>query len=845
MSFLFTDVEGSTRLLDRLDSGYDALLEAHRDILRSSVEQHHGVVFGIEGDAVSAVFASAGDAVAAAGVAQRRLTAHAWPDGEVLRVRMAVHTGDARRAGDGYFGMSLHVTARVCAAGHGGQVLLTGTTRTLVPDCLVRDLGEHRLKDLTDAVHILQLTGDGLAESFPSLRTLTGMPNNLPAATDDFVGRGAELAAVVEGLGSHRLVTLTGAGGIGKTRLALEAAGSLLGSLPDGVWLVELGPLPDASRVAAQVASALGLGERAGRSIEHTLVEWVSSHDVLLVLDNCEHIVAGVAEFADTLLRGCPAVRILATSRELLGVRGELAFRVPPLGQDGEAAELFLTRAEALVPDFDREAADPELVGRVCQQLDGLPLAIELAIARLRSLSLADLAARLDDRFRLLTGGARTDPSRQRTLEAMVAWSYDLLAEPERELFRAVSVFPDSFSLDAATAITGDDDLEVLDGLGRLIEKSMILPVEARGGVDRYQLLETLRRYGRDQQVVHGETQVRGDGLLAWALTRVERLERDMRTPQMEATLAEAMPERTNLRAATDWAIMQGEFTAALRLAAAAPLGLTSERCALIVDLLARGGDRHPALVVAQAQLTLSYLAIEQGDWIAAVAAGSAAQAGFQQAGDRIHAAWASFATIWGCWGSGDLEAADRLLAACLVEFRALDDEFGLAQTSWAASLRDPDRASATALAVDAERHFRELESPMMVAHALEARALIELNAGDLAAAAPFLSEAVALLAAIGNLGCLAHALEAVAVWTAAGGDGDVTGELVGAADRLREDSGAGHKPFEVRARYGDYDASVLGDSAGARAAVARGRLHSLASAAALAETALTGLVLR
>jgi predicted ATPase/class 3 adenylate cyclase len=839
VSFLFTDVEGSTRLLDKLGAGYDALLEAHRDILRSSVEEHAGAVFGVEGDAVAAVFASAGDGVAAAGDAQRRLTAYAWPEGGLVRVRMAVHTGDARQAGDGYFGMALHVTARVCSAGHGGQVLLTGATQALVPGYEVRDLGGHRLKDLNDAVQIGQLLGDGLAESFPPLRTLTAMPNNLPASTDDFIGRTVELAKVIDGLASHRLVTLTGAGGSGKTRLALEAAGSLLGSLRDGAWVVELAALSDASRVPALVASVLGLGERAGRPVESTVAEWLRSHDVLLFLDNCEHVVEGVAEFVDRLLRSCPALRILATSRELLGVRGELALRVPPLGLDGEAAELFLARARDVVPGFDREAVDLELVGQVCRRLDGLPLAIELAVARLRSLSLAELATRLDDRFRLLTGGSRTDPSRQRTLEAVVAWSYDLLPESERELFRALSVFADSFTLDAVAAVTGSDVLDVIDGLGRLVEKSLVLPVEARSGIDRYQLLETLRQYARDRLVDLEQADSRRDGLLAWALGHVERLERDMRKPAMDAALAAAMPEHTNLRAAMEWASERGDLTSALRLASVVPLGLTTERRALIVDLLARGGDRHPSTAVAQAQLTLANLASEQGDWTAAIVAASAAQAGFEQIGDRFNAAWSTLEIFYASWGAGDLASIDRLLDICLREFRALDDAYGLAQAVWCVSLREPDRARATAMAVEGERRFRELGSPIMVAHVLEGRALIELNAGDVNAAAPFLREAVAVLAAASNLGCTSHTLEAVAVWAAARGDASAAGELVGAAETLREVSGAGHKPWEVRARHHDYDASVLGDTDGTRQAVARGRLHSLSSAAALADALL------
>ncbi len=839
VSFLFTDVEGSTRLLHTLGAGYDVLLEAQRDILRSSIEEHSGFLLGFEGDAVFAVFASAGDAVAAAAGAQRRLSAHPWPDDGPVRVRMAVHTGDVRQKGDDYFGMPLHVTARVCSAGHGGQVLLTGVTHTLVPDYEVRDLGEHRLKDLTEAVRIVQLVGDGLAESFPPLRSLTGMPNNLPVATDEFIGRAVELVEVTDGLASHRLVTLTGAGGSGKTRLALEAAVSLLGSLPDGAWLVELAPLSEASRVSSLVASVLGLRERAGRPVQETVAEWVRIHDVLLVLDNCEQIVDGVAEFVDHLLRACPTVRILATSRELLGVRGELALRVPPLGLDGEATQLFLTRAAAVVPGFDPEATDLQLVEHVCRRLDGLPLAIELAVARLRSLSLAELAARLDDRFRLLTGGSRTDPSRQRTLEAVVAWSYDMLGAPERELFRAVSTFPDSFTLDAVGAVTGHGMLDVIDGIGRLVEKSLVVPVETGSGPDRHQLLETLRQFGRERQFEHGESETWRDGLLAWAMSLVERLERAMRTPGMDAALAAAMPERTNLRAAMDRATEKGDLTGALRLVTAVPVGLPSERRALIVDLLARGAEMHPTIVVAQAQLTVATLATDQGDWAAVVDFGSAAAAGFEQVGDRLNAAWATAEVINGSWGVGDLATVDRLVTVCLDEFRSLDDPFGLAKTVWYASLREADRASATVMAVEAERRFRDLGSQSMLAHAFEGRAVIELNAGDLDAAAPFLREAVAILAGSSNSGCTAHALEAVAVWTAARGDSSSSGELVGAADVLRELSGAGHKPWEVRARHGDFEANVLGDTHDAREAVARGRLHTLTSAAAFADALL------
>ncbi len=841
VTFLFTDVQGSTRLLEALGPEFDDLMQLHHLVLRASVEQHGGVVFETEGDAAFAVFAAAGEAVAAARDAQRHLSAHPWPENGRVRVRMAVHTGDARQVGNGYYGMSLHVAARVCSAGHGGQVLLTGATRVLVPGCDVRDLGEHRLKDLSEPVPIVQLLGAGLAESFPPLRSLTWAPTNLPASTDEFVGRAVQLAEVVDGLTSHRLVTLTGAGGSGKTRLALEAADGLQGSFRHGAWLVELAPLSAAAELPGQVAQVLGLGERPGQSVQETLVEWLGGHEVLLILDNCEHLIEEVAAFVDVLLHSDPTVRILATSQELLGVRGELALRVPPLDLDGEAPELFLTRARALVPGFDPASEDDELVRQVCRRLDGLPLAIEMAVARLRSLPLKELAARLDDRFRLLTGGTRTAPSRQRTLAAVVDWSYRLLTGPERELFRAVSVFPDSFTREAAAMVAGSDVVDAIDILGRLVEKSFVVHGEARSANDRYQLLETLRQYGRDRLLELDEAEWRRDALLAWAMSRVERLEHDMRTPRMDAALAGVMPERTNMRAAVEWATQRGDLTSALRLVTAVPLGLSSERRGLIETLLAEGGDGVPPDVVAQARLTLSDLALEQGDWVAVVPLAVSARVGFVGLGNRRHAAWAMNKELFGRWGMGQLAEVDRLVDACLAEFRAVEDAFGIAHTLWPAALRAPDRQTATSLAAESEQRFAELGSDMMRAHALEARGLIELEAGDLPAAAPFLREAVDTLAGLGNLGCTAHALDAAAVWAAECGDVDAAGELVGAADALRETSGAGHKAWEPRARHGSEDDwSVLADTDSVRASVALGRLHSVTAAAALVHALLS-----
>jgi predicted ATPase len=559
-----------------------------------------------------------------------------------------------------------------------------------------------------------------------------------------------------------------------------------------------------------------------------------------VVFDNCEHLIEGVAAFVDGVLRTCPEVRVLATSREVLGVPGELVLPIPPLRLDGEAAQLFVTRAVAAVPGLVSSDLDPDLVDQVCRRLDGLPLAIELAAARLRSLSQAELAARLDDRFHVLTGGSRTAPSRQRTLEAVVAWGYELLTDDERALFRAVSIFPDSVDLEGAAAVSGGDALHVLDTMGRLLDKSFVVKTVTDGGGSRYHLLETLRHYGRDRLREHGELEQRRDDLLAWAMTVVERLERDLFTPAMDAAIAAVVPDRANLRFAMEWAIEREDFTAALRIVTAVPVDLTGRRRALMVDLLDRGSGQHGERIVARSQQTLADLAYEQGDWESAAHASKLAWAGFEALGQRRRAVWAKQGYGSACWALGDIETGRRLNRECVTELRSLGDDYGIAKTVWLGSLLEPDTALASSMAREAERRYGELDSPIMRAHALEARGLIALTDADLAAAAPPLREAVGILAGASNLGCTAHLLEAIAVWASARGDVDAAGVLVGSAESLRAASGAGHKPWEVRALHGeDFDADIMGDDDAAHEAARRGRLLSLAAAAELADSLL------
>ncbi len=494
LTFLFTDLEGSTRLLHELGDAYGTLLETHRRMIRDAVGRHGGLEFGTGGDALFVVFESATNAIAAAATAQRVLGAYAWPDDVSLRVRMAIHTGEVQIVDGDYVGMPLHVAARLCSVGHGGQVLISDTTHALVQAATVDSLGTHRLRDVPEALEVFQLRADGLVTEFPSLKTLTALPNNLPAATDRMVDRELEVVEVAEALTERRLVTLIGPGGSGKTRLSLEVGAAVLPQFRDGVWFVGLGAATTADQVVGLTAQVLQIGERGGESLGKTVLSQLAPKEVLLVIDNCEHLVDAVAGFLGPLLERCPSLRVLATSREVLGLRGEQAMSVSPL-PDADATRLFVERARAAVPAFDEATEDPAAIAQICRRLDGLPLAIELAAARLRGVSLRQIADRLDDRFRLLGSG------RGRTLEAIVSWSYDLLDPSERAVFRRLAIFADSFDLEGAEAIAGwgdIDQLDVLEIVTRLVDKSLVVPLRA-GDDYRYRILETLRHYGRAQ----------------------------------------------------------------------------------------------------------------------------------------------------------------------------------------------------------------------------------------------------------------------------------------------------------------------------------------------------------
>ncbi|MGD0085136.1 MAG: adenylate/guanylate cyclase domain-containing protein [Acidimicrobiales bacterium] len=605
MTFLFTDIEGSTALLKRLGGGaYAAALADHHRLVRAGLVAHEGKEIGTQGDGFFAVFTSPSAAVTAVIEMQRSLHAHDWPAGEQVRVRMGVHSGEASETGTGLVGFEVHRAARIAAVAHGGQVVLSATTVALIRDSLpgdatLRDLGSHRLKDLGRPEQIFQLHAEGLEVDFPPLRSLDNaeLGNNLPQQLTSFVGRETERAAVRALLEKSRLVTLTGVGGVGKSRLAIQLATDLIKGYGNSVWLVELAPLSDAAMVPQAMARVLSIREEPSRPALDTVVDALRDRNLLVVLDNCEHLIAACAEVANAALRSCPGIVILATSREPIGIEGEQVYRVPSLtmpsagssdaAQDllaSEAVRLFVGRATAQDPTFVLDEANAAAVASICRRLDGIPLALELAAARLRAMSVTEIAEHLGDRFRLLTVGSRTALPRQQTLQTLIDWSYRLLSDRERTVLARLSVFAGGFDLRAAEEVAGAADVEafaVLDVVGSLVDKSLVQAEALPTGKTRYRLLETIREYAAarlaatgaeerdgsaDRQIavsrVNGGGDASGTGVpdpfgarwrhATYYLSLVEDLAPSLRTVSQLEALDRLDPEIDNVRAALE-----------------------------------------------------------------------------------------------------------------------------------------------------------------------------------------------------------------------------------------------------------------------------------------------------
>jgi predicted ATPase/class 3 adenylate cyclase len=560
VTFLFTDIEGSTRMWESAPEAMRGALERHDQIVGSAAEQNHGFVFGTAGDGFSVAFARVGDAIAAASVTQAALAEEPWPEGAAIRVRMGLHTGEAVERNGDYFGTEVNRAARLMAVAHGGQVICSQSTAALAHgDPSIRSLGQHRLRDLAAALEVFQI-GEG---TFPPLRSVDAVPTNLPTMRTELIGRSDDVSSLAKLVERERLVTLTGVGGVGKTRLALGVAASVAPDFADGCWLVELAAAASGEDIVKIVAS----GVRAPTTNTADLSSYLEARRMLIVLDNCEHVLDGVSGLVDELLARAPDIHVLVTSREPLGLDGEQVRRVPSLAlpavdaaldqiQAAPAVRLFAERAGAVAEGFTIDG-NAEAVTEICRHLDGIPLAIELAAALVRAMPPEEIAKRLGERFRLLAGGSRRSQERQRTLLATVAWSHDLLSEHEKGTFRRLAVFPASFDLAAAEAVAEEEGNDVVACVLHLVDRSLVT-YEPEAG--RYRLLETLRQYAADRLAEAGETDANASRHARYYLAFVQRL---VPTPDHANDLERAPVltlELDNLRVTADWCIESGAW---------------------------------------------------------------------------------------------------------------------------------------------------------------------------------------------------------------------------------------------------------------------------------------------
>jgi predicted ATPase/class 3 adenylate cyclase len=576
VTFLFTDIEGSTPLWDSFPDAMGAALARHDEILRSAIGANGGHVFSTAGDGVGAVFGRAASAIAAALTAQRGLSAEAWVGGPVLRVRMGVHTGEAEERDGDFFGPVVNRAARIMGAANGGQVLVSDLTAGLVEqvaEVKLIDLGSIELKGVIEPVHVYGAAGDGHEWLDTPLLTSQVTRGNLPRLQTESVGDLADLQRRVANLAQTSVVTLTGSGGVGKTRAAIEIGWLVVDEFVDGVWLVELAPVADPDLAVTTIATTLGASLQPGSTMVESIVDWCLGRRMLLIVDNCEHVLDPVIDVVEAIVAGCPTVTIIATSREPLGVAGETVARIASL-DERYATELFVLRAKSADAGFEPTDADGDAIAGICRRLDGIPLAIELAAARIRSLSPAELLERLDDRFRLLRGGGRGGLERHQTLRATVAWSYQLLAGDTQLLFDRLSVFAGTFDLAAAEAVCAGDDLDtydIVDLLGDLVDKSMVIASRTERGT-RYRLLETLRQYGEERLDDRGDTAGVRDAHLRHFVDVAQRLEQQWQSPDQAVTGERFDDDWENIGAAHSWAITTGDIDHAHHLVGATGL---------------------------------------------------------------------------------------------------------------------------------------------------------------------------------------------------------------------------------------------------------------------------------
>jgi predicted ATPase/class 3 adenylate cyclase len=689
VTFLFTDIEGSTGLLQSLGDRYPAVLDEHAAIIRRALAEAGGTEVSTHGDAFFAVFASPAGAVRAAVAAQRGLAANDWSPGPPVRVRMGIHTGEGVLGGDDYAGIDVHRAARIADAAHGGQVLVSDATRGLVQRALpagasLRELGAHRLRGIAEPERLHQLVVEGLAADFPPPRALDARPNNLPLQLTSFVGREEQITEVERLLERSRLLTLTGPGGSGKTRLALRVAADLLPRYQDGAWFVDLSPVTDPALIPAAGAKALGVPETADRPILEEVKEHLRHRELLLVVDNFEQ-VGEAGPVIEELLGAAPRLRTIVTSRVVLSLRGEQEYPVPPL-PEVEAVRLFCERAVAASPSFALTEENTPVVAEITARLDGLPLAIELAASRVKVLTPSQILARLERRLSILTSGARSLPERQRTLRAAIAWSYDLLDPVERRLFARLSVFAGGWTFESAEAVCDPEDLGVdaLDGLTSLVDKSLVRRVEAPGRPPRFSMLETIREFGREQLEACGDLTPVLRRHAEHFLDLAVEAEPHLTGADQGDWLDRCDDEHANIRAALRWAIDAADAGRAQAAAGALwrfwqQRGHLAEGRRWLEEVLAMPSGQAPTAARAKALAGAGGIAWWT-DREPAQAYYEEALAIERQLDDPAGLAEALYNQAFAVAAADDWDSAASLLEEALTLFRRLGDEPGVAR---------------------------------------------------------------------------------------------------------------------------------------------------------------------
>jgi predicted ATPase/class 3 adenylate cyclase len=812
VTLLFTDIEGSTRLLQSLGERYAEALAEHRRLLRTAFVEHRGCEVDTQGDAFFYAFARARDAVAGAVAAQRALAAHAWPEELALRVRIGIHTGEPTATGQEYVGIDVHRAARVMSAGHGGQVLLTQSTRDLLPEELadavsVRDLGEHRLKDLTQPQRLYQLLIPGLENAFPALKTLEGRVTNLPAQPTPLVGRERELEAVSALLVADdtHMVTLTGPGGTGKTRLALQVAADTVDEFPDGVYGVLLAPVTDPEVVPLELAHVLGVDEVPAQPIIEALKAGLAGRRTLILFDNFEH-VGGAASLLADLLAACPRLKLLVTSREPLRIAAERQYPVPPL-PESDAVMLFVERARAVRPDFELTDETAPLVAEICERLDGLPLAVELAAAWSKVLPPAALLRRLERRLELPASRSADVPARQSTLREAIAWSYDLLSDEERRLHARLSVFVGGCTVEAAERVADPDGelgIDVLEGIASLVDRSLLRESEDNEGEPRFAMLATIREYAREHLRERGEEdEVLRRHALDFARFADEADAR-VRTGNQLLWFSRLETDHDNLRAALDSSAANGDDETALRLGGALGWfwyahGHALEGCARLTDLLART-ENVPEELRARPMYALGVLLDQRGEPEQAAELVERSLAVFREHGEqeRLARALNSLGTIKR--SLGDPESARSLLEESIGLRRELGDEPGTAgalSNLGVLAFEQGDLDAAEARFTETLALDRAHGNEWGAAVTQDNLAAVALERGDYERAGELIRDTLVAAQRLADQELIAFGLEKAAVLAAAEGNAARAGRLAGAADGLRESAGFERTRFD------------------------------------------------